>query len=109
MAKTAIKIIIAILASAYCCYYILTPNTWHFIDNVNFIIHEAGHWIFSFFGQFMYILGGSLNQVLVPCLFVIYFYINRQFYSAALCLFWVAPNLMYVSNYAADAVAMKLP
>ena len=32
----------------------------------NLIFHEAGHILFSPFGRFMTVLGGSLFQVLVP-------------------------------------------
>ena len=109
MNKQIIKIILALAVAAYCFYYISTPEAWHFIDNVNLIIHEAGHWIFWPFGEFMHVLGGSLNQVLVPCLFVLYFYTNKDNYSAALILFWVGINFINVSIYAGDAVRMQLP
>lgn len=109
MDKRILKIIVAVLASAYFFYYAATPYTWHFIDNANLLIHEAGHWIFWPFGDFMHILGGSLNQVLVPLLFVGYFYFEKEYYSAAITLFWVGQNLINVSVYAGDAVKMQLP
>jgi len=37
-----------------------------FLHLPNLIFHEAGHILFSPFGQFMTVLGGSLTQVLVP-------------------------------------------
>ena len=37
-----------------------------FLHLINLLFHEAGHIIFSPFGQFMTMLGGSLMQVLVP-------------------------------------------
>jgi hypothetical protein len=107
--KQYLKIAVALLAAAYFFYYAATPYGWHFIDNVNLIIHEAGHWIFWPFGMFMHILGGSLNQVLVPIIFVVYFYLQNDNYSAALVLFWVGQNLINVSVYAGDAVKMQLP
>ncbi len=109
MNNSNIKIGVALLVAAYFFYYLATPDTRHFIDNVNLIIHEAGHWIFWPFGEFLQVLGGSLNQVLVPCLFVVYFYFQRDYYSSALTLFWTAINLVNVSIYAADAVKMQLP
>ena len=107
--KNLIKLAFAILATVYFFYYLSTPDTWHFIDNANLIIHEAGHWIFSFFGMFMYVLGGSLLQVLLPFIFVLYFIRQEDYYSAALCLFWVAINFVNVSIYAGDSVKMQLP
>ncbi len=107
--KAWIKIIVALLAAGYFFYYATTPADWHFIDNVNLIIHEAGHWIFWPFGEFMHVLGGSLTQILVPLMFVVYFYIQGQKYSASLTLFWLGQNFLNVSVYAGDAVKMQLP
>jgi len=103
------KLIIALIASLYFAYYCFSSTEWHFIDNVNLLIHEAGHVIFIFFGEFMNILGGSLFQILFPLVFVIYFYRNRDYFSASLLLFWVGQNFINVSVYASDAILMQLP
>ena len=103
------KLFLAILTSIYFLYYASTYTDWHFLDNVNLIIHEAGHIVFLFFGDFMHILGGSLFQVLFPFVFVLYFYRNKQYFSASLVLFWVGQNLLNVSVYASDAIVMQLP
>lgn len=104
------KITAALILAAYFLNYAQSgPDAWIFLNNADLIIHEAGHWIFALFGQFMTVLGGSLNQVLIPFIFVVYFYINKQLYSAALTLFWVGENLINVSIYAGDAVKMQLP
>ena len=103
------KLVIALLVSAYFVYYCFTYTGWHFIDSVNLIIHEAGHVVFMFFGTFMHILGGSLFQVLFPCVFVFYFYRQQEYFSASLVLFWVGQNLLNVSVYASDAIVMQLP
>ena len=87
----------------------LQQESWHFIDSVNLIFHEAGHWIFFPLGEFMGILGGSLNQVLMPLIFVIYFFIRRQKLSGALVLFWLGESIINVSICAKDALIMKLP
>lgn len=101
--------VVAILASAYFIYYALTYKEWHFLDNINLIIHEAGHVVFLPFGMFLHILGGSLFQVLAPIVFVIYFYRLKDYFSASLLLFWVGQNLLNVSVYASDAIDMNLP
>ncbi len=103
------KLLSAILVSAYFLYYLHTATDWHFLDSVNLIIHEAGHPIFSLLGHFIGILGGSLFQVLVPAIFVYYFYARAQYFSASLLLFWFGQNLVNVSIYARDAEAMNLP
>ena len=103
------KLVAAVLATLYFGRCILTATDWHFIDNVNLLIHEAGHAIFFFFGEFLYILGGSLFQVLFPLVFVGYFVWKQQFFSASLVLFWIGENLLNVSVYAGDAIVMQLP
>ncbi len=57
----------------------------------------------------MMIAGGSLFQVIMPALFVGYFWYHNKFYSAALVLFWVGESILNVSVYAGDAVALQLP
>ncbi len=101
--------VIPVLLLVYYLNYAQRPEPWNFIDGVNLLIHEGGHLVFSLFGQFMYVLGGSLMQVLLPSLFVLYFWRREQVYSAALLLFWVGQNLINVSVYAADAIKMQLP
>jgi hypothetical protein len=103
------KISVALIVSAYFLWCAYDPSNWHFIDSVNLFVHEGGHVIFSPFGMFLYVLGGSLTQVLLPLLFVIYFYFQQQYFSAALTLFWVGENLLSVAVYAGDAVRMQLP
>ncbi len=39
-----------------------------FLDYVNLIIHEGGHFFFSWFGYTITILGGTLGELLVPLL-----------------------------------------
>lgn len=108
--KKIFKIAIAALAAAYFFWCAATAAQWHFFDNVNLLMHEAGHWIFSPFGYFMSVFGGSLNQVLMPLIFVLYFWFwQKSKYSASLLLFWVGQSLANISVYAGDAVKMQLP
>lgn len=86
-----------------------TLANWNFVDNVDLVIHEAGHIIFIFFGEFLHILGGSLTQVLVPLLFAGYFFVRRQWFSASVILFWVSENVISVATYMGDAVVQQLP
>ena len=103
------KLVVAVIASLYFLWCAYDPYQWHLIDGVNLVIHEAGHLIFGPFGQFMMIAGGSLFQVIMPALFVGYFWYHSKYYSAALVLFWVGESILNVSVYAGDAVALQLP
>jgi hypothetical protein len=89
--------------------YVRNPGSWTLLDDVNLAVHEAGHVLFSPFGEFLMMLGGSVLQLIVPALFVGYFIRARQPFAAAIVLFWVAVNLFNVSVYIGDARARELP
>ncbi len=72
-------------------------------------MHEAGHWIFWLLGEYMHVLGGSLNQVLIPTLFFVYFLTKRELYASSIILFWVGENFLSIAYYAHDAIIMQLP
>jgi hypothetical protein len=80
-----------------------------FIHGANLIFHEAGHVIFMPFGEFVTILGGSLNQILIPAGISSYFFFKGQSYSGGITLFWVGENYWDVSIYAKDATDRVLP
>jgi hypothetical protein len=85
------------------------PDRWLFLDNVNLIIHEAGHFLWLIFGEFLHFLGGSLTQILVPLAFVVYFWKSNQRFAACVAAFWMASSLFNLSVYIGDARAMELP
>ncbi len=103
------KLAVAVIASLYFLWCAYDPYQWHLIDGVNLVIHEAGHLIFSPFGEFMMIAGGSLFQVIMPALFVGYFWYHSKYYSAALVLFWVGESVLNVSVYVGDSLTLQLP
>ena len=80
-----------------------------FVHLIDLVFHEAGHVIFGFFGRFLGMLGGSLNQVLIPAVCTGYFLWHRQLASAAVMLFWVGESLADVAIYVADGRDMALP
>ncbi|HEX8492588.1 MAG TPA: hypothetical protein VF658_07080 [Pyrinomonadaceae bacterium] len=104
-----VRVIAALVAGAYFLWAALHPLEWRLIDNVNLVIHEAGHIFFMPFGQFLMIAGGSLLQLIIPAIFALYFYYHGKSYSCALVLLWVGESLLNVSVYAGDAVSMQLP
>lgn len=72
-------------------------------------IHEVGHALFSFFGEFMHIAGGSLFQCLFPLLWLGAFIQKKWYFAASMCFGWLGLNLFDVATYAADARARLLP
>ncbi|HEY2460065.1 MAG TPA: hypothetical protein VGI16_04625 [Candidatus Acidoferrum sp.] len=80
-----------------------------FPDYVNLIIHEGGHFFFSWFGYTIMILGGTLGELLVPLLCAAYFFWHRETTGFAFCIFWTCENFLYIGTYMADARAQNLP
>jgi len=80
-----------------------------FLDYVNLIIHEGGHFFFSWFGYTITILGGTLGELLVPLLCAAYFFAQRETSGFAFCSFWFFENFPYIGTYMADARAQALP
>jgi hypothetical protein len=85
------------------------PDGGSLLDNVDLPIHETGHLVFSPFGDFMQFAGGTVFQVVMPAIFVVYFLRRKDRHSASVALWWVAQNCWNVSVYAADARAQELP
>lgn len=90
-------------------YYINNKGQFTFIDYINVLIHEGGHGIFKIFGKFIYTLGGTLMQIIIPSMFIVYYFIKKKKFGTQIFLIWLGENLMNISVYAADARAQKLP
>ena len=78
------------------------------LDDANLIFHEAGHVLFSLFGELLYMAGGSVFQILLPLLLIIPFLRKSDFFSALLMLWWAGENMIGVGRYIADARAQEL-
>ncbi len=102
------KLMFAILMSIYFLWIAYAPLNGSFLDLVDLPIHETGHLLFRPFGEFLMIAGGSLFQVILPAIFVGYFFWYEKYYSAAIVLFWVGQSILNVFVYAADAVVMQI-
>lgn len=102
------KLIFAAILSLYFLWIAWDPMQGSFLDNVDLPIHETGHLLFRPFGEFLMIAGGSMFQVIFPLVFAVYFIWRRQFYSAAIVMFWVGQSVLNVWVYASDAIVMQL-
>ena len=92
------------LAIIYLSYNLIFKKESYFLlDHLNLLIHESGHLVFMPFGDFMQTLGGSLTQVIIPFLFLIYFLKRKDLFSSAFSTFWISSNLIDVSIYIDDA------
>jgi hypothetical protein len=101
--------IFSILLLPIAIFYTINGGKFTFIDFVNLLIHEGGHGIFRIFGRFIYTLGGSLMQVIIPGMFVVFYTIKRVRIGLQIFLLWLGENIINISVYVSDARARKLP
>jgi hypothetical protein len=79
------------------------------IDLVFIPVHEGGHLLFRFFGEFLAVAGGTLLQLAVPLMLAAYFFLQRQVQGTAFCLFFFFEQFLPIATYMADARAQELP
>jgi hypothetical protein len=101
---------------AWLCFYALfllyaffDRSGFLILDYVNLLIHEGGHFFFSWFGNTIMIVGGTLGELLVPLLCAIYFFWQRETTGFAFSIFWFFENFPYIGAYMADARTASLP
>lgn len=90
-------------------YLILHIGNFLFIDYLNLLIHEGGHGVFKIFGGFIYTLGGTLMQIIIPLMFVVYYFLTKKKFLTQIFLIWLGENFFNISVYASDARSKKLP
>lgn len=81
----------------------------HYMDLVFIPVHEGGHLLFGWFGQFVAVAGGTLLQLGAPLLLAIYFAFRRQAQAVAFCIFFMFEQFLPIAIYMADARAQDLP
>jgi len=79
------------------------------MDGVFVPIHEGGHLLFRFFGEFVMVAGGTFLQLFVPLALATYFFFQRQTQGVAFCLFFFFEQFLPIATYMADARAQDLP
>jgi hypothetical protein len=87
-----------------------SPESYDMVmSRVNLVFHEAGHIIFSPFGEFMAVLGGSIGQLLIPLIVCLAFLLryNNPF-GASIGLWWLGQSAIDLAPYIADARAKQM-
>ena len=88
--------------------YLINPKPTNIFCPFNLCIHEMGHLIFAWSGEFLHVAGGTITQLAFPFLGMWNFYRQKDFFAMALCFGWLSTNLFNVSVYMADARSMRL-
>ena len=80
-----------------------------FMHLINLPFHEAGHVIFSPFGRFISVLGGTLGQLLMPLICCsILLLKTRDAFGASIALWWLGQSFMDIAPYINDARDLNL-
>jgi hypothetical protein len=86
-----------------------SPETYRWLDSLDLAIHETGHLVFAFGGEFLTLLGGTLFQLLVPLAFLVALWRQGDRHGATVPLWWLGQNCWNISVYIKDARAQELP
>jgi hypothetical protein len=89
--------------------HLADPMYYDILGPLNLGIHELGHLVFSFFGEFISVLGGTLLELGIPIFAIFNFYRQKDFFSVALSFGWVSVSLFGIARYVQDAQVMELP
>jgi hypothetical protein len=88
---------------------LLGGHLFNWFDLVFIPIHEGGHLLFRFFGEWVMVAGGTFLQLFVPFALAVYFAFRRQVPGTAFCAFFFVEQFLPIGIYMADARAQALP
>lgn len=86
----------------------LDSETWNVFGGLTLAIHEGGHLLFSPFGQWLMIAGGSVTQVAAPIAAALMLLRQDDRYGVPVVGTWLAYSLTNLANYIGDARTMTL-
>jgi len=76
---------------------------FQWFDLVFVPIHEGGHLLFGYLGEWMMVAGGTFLQLFVPFALAVYFIFRRQLFGTAFCAFFFFEQFLPIGIYMADA------
>ena len=89
--------------------HLASPDEYRSLfDALNLGIHELGHYLFNFGGQFLTAAGGTIAQCAAPVLGAVGFLRQRDYFGVAVASMWLATNCFEIAVYVADARALRL-
>lgn len=110
-ALIALLLLLLLIEEAYSLFGGFYPITLvnHIVATTNFWIHEAGHFYWSWGGQFWCSLGGTLNQVIFCLIPAFYCFVKRYTFLCAVFMIWLSHNSFGIAKYMSDARSKELP
>jgi hypothetical protein len=82
---------------------------WTIFAGITLGVHEAGHIVFSPFGELLAVAGGSIMQLAAPVIVALLFLRQREYFGITVALAWLSMSLSNLASYIGDARAQDLP
>ena len=76
---------------------------WTLFSGLTLVVHEAGHVLFSPFGELLEVAGGSITQLAIPVVVALLFLRQREYFGIAVALAWLSLSLTNLATYIGDA------
>jgi hypothetical protein len=105
--RMALLAVMAIWATSVLFSRMTQPPT--FLHLTVILFHEAGHVIFTPFGEVVRVAGGTLGQLLMPVICAVALHRRGDNFGAAVGLVWMGMSAMDAAVYAYDAADPVLP
>lgn len=103
------RLALTLLLGVYGWQLARTPDQYRWLDSLDLAIHEAGHLVFAFGGEYLSILGGTLLQLIIPAAFIVALRRQGDPHGATVPLWWLGQNCLNIAVYIKDARAQELP
>ena len=103
------RLALTLVLAVYGWHLARTPGQYRWLDSLDLAIHEAGHLVFAFGGEFLATLGGTLLQLLIPIAFIAALRRQGDPHGATVPLWWLGQNCLNIAVYVKDARAQELP
>ncbi|HTT69458.1 MAG TPA: hypothetical protein VMF70_15645 [Gemmatimonadales bacterium] len=97
----------------YLCYagvrHCADPDYASIFSGITLAIHELGHVLFGFLGEWLGVAGGSITQLAAPAAVALIMLRQRDYFGVAVGGAWLSMSLSNLAVYVADARAEELP
>jgi hypothetical protein len=95
---------------AYAGWRHLTDSEYGSIfSGITLAVHELGHVLFGFLGEWLSVAGGSITQLAAPLAVALILFRQRDYFGVAVGGAWLSMSLSNLAVYVADARAEELP
>jgi hypothetical protein len=85
------------------------PGFVFLLDHANLLFHEAGHPVVGLFSSRLETYGGTIGQLVFPCVLAVSFWRKGQTLGFAAACIWFFENWFNIARYMADARKQELP